>query len=49
MSVEQMRAFIAKEYDGQRWKDKVFRMSDGQVIAVYYSLLKKGDKNVKRK
>lgn len=39
MSVEQMRAAILKVYSGDRWAYKVKRMSDKQVIAVYYRLL----------
>ena len=39
MSVPDMRSAIAKVYPGQKWKFKVARMSDQQVIAVYYSFL----------
>lgn len=41
MSVEQMRAAIAKAYSGQRWEDKVKAMSSNQVIAVYNRMLNK--------
>lgn len=39
MSVDLMRDAILKVYDGQKWKDKVARMSDNQIIAVYYKFL----------
>lgn len=39
MSVEQMRDALMKAYPGQRWSDKVKKMSDNQVIAVYYRML----------
>lgn len=39
MSVQQMRAEIAKVYAGLSWKNKVSKMSDGQVVAVYHKFL----------
>ena len=39
MSSEQMRSAILKAYDGKKKKNKVARMSDQQVIAIYYRLL----------
>ena len=39
MSVDLMREAILKVYDGQKWTDKVARMSDNQIIAVYYKFL----------
>lgn len=41
MSVEQMRSAIRNAYSGQRWSDRVDKMSDQQVIAVYFRLLYK--------
>ncbi len=35
MTVEQMRAEVAKLYTGESWKKKVSSMSDGQIIAIY--------------
>ena len=39
MSTEQMRAEISKAY---KWKNKVAKMSDKQVIAIYLNLKKRG-------
>ena len=46
MSVEQMREAFkdARRYKGaQKWKDKVDRMSDKQVTAIYFRMLKGGE------
>ena len=42
MSVECMRSTIRKVYDTDTWRYKVDHMKDGQVIAVYYSFLRRG-------
>ena len=43
MSVEQMRAILKKQYHGAyRWVNKVNRMSDNQVLAVYHRRLSSG-------
>lgn len=34
-----MRAEIRKAYDGPYWKNKVDKMPENQVIAVYYKML----------
>lgn len=40
MSVEQMRAVLKKQYNGAyKWVNRVNKMSDSQVIAVYYRML----------
>ena len=40
MSVEQMRAVLKKQYSGAyKWVNRVNKMSDAQVIAVYYRML----------
>lgn len=36
MSVEQMRAWLQELYPSKHWKERVERMTDRQVIAVYY-------------
>lgn len=41
MSVSNMRSAIAKVYPGQSWKYKVAKMSDQQVIAVYFSFVQR--------
>ena len=47
MSVEQMRNVILDAYSGDSWKLRVSKMSDEQVIAVYYKLLDTGKLNKK--
>lgn len=42
MSPQQQRLEIKKIYPGKNWSDKVDRMSDNQVIAVYLRLKGKG-------
>lgn len=39
MSVPDMRVAIANVYPGQSWKYKVAKMSDQQVMAVYFSFV----------
>lgn len=43
MEVWQMRNYILqhpKYAESQTWKDKVMKMKDSQVIAIYYKFLK---------
>lgn len=35
MTMEQMRAEVAALYTGPKWKEKVARMPDGQILAIY--------------
>lgn len=37
--VEDMRAYISDVYKGERWKHKVARMPDAQVMAIYFSFM----------
>lgn len=37
-----MRQRVADAYDGLSWKEKVERMPDYQVVAIYYKFLKDG-------
>lgn len=40
MSVEQMRAILKRQYNGAfKWVNRVNKMSDAQVIAVYHRML----------
>ena len=44
MTIEYMRQYLRKCYGGaQKWVNKVNKMSDNQVIAVYYRIVQ--DKN----
>ena len=41
MSVDQMRAILKKQYGGAyKWVNKVNAMSDKQIIAVYYRIVR---------
>ena len=40
MKVEQMRSEIAKIYESVKWRNRVKKMPDNQVIAVYHSFLR---------
>lgn len=42
MSISQMREAIAKVYEGIRWKARVSKMAENQVIAIYRSFQKSG-------
>lgn len=35
MTVEQMRAEVARLYSGAQWRQKVARMPDKQIVAIY--------------
>ena len=35
MTLEQMRAEVARLYSGYGWRDKVARMPDKQILAIY--------------
>ena len=37
-----MRGWVRSAYPGPNWKKKVDKMSDDQIIALYYSLVKQG-------
>lgn len=41
MTVERMREEVIDAYPGSKWKARVDRMTDSQVIATYHSLLDK--------
>lgn len=40
-NLNDMREIVRNEYPGQKWKDKVDKMSDSQVIALYYQFINK--------
>lgn len=42
MRVCQMRARIKSVYPSKRWRSRVDKMQDEQVIAVYFNMLKEG-------
>ncbi len=44
MEVWQMRNYIAAEYNTASWKDKVQKMPEKQVMDVYFSFLKRKEK-----
>lgn len=42
MTVREMRREISKVYPGECWKNRVSKMPEDQVIAVYFSFLETG-------
>lgn len=42
MSIEQMRAAVISVYPGKKWKERVDRMPDAQVVAIYKSFVQEG-------
>ena len=47
MNVSDMRNWLLKMYPGPKWLEKVARMPDNQVMAVYFSMKKKGQQPIK--
>lgn len=47
MTVREMRDYILSMYPGERWAYKVAHMDDNQVMAVYFSMKKKGQQPIK--
>ena len=41
MTIEQMRAELAKLYSGEKWQNRVKAMSNSQVVAIYKRNLEK--------
>ena len=42
MSVADMRRLVANAYTGEKWKSKVRRMPDDQIVAIFHSMVLKG-------
>lgn len=42
MSIQQMRDALSVLYSGQKWIDRVKKMSDAQVLAIYNQKLSEG-------
>ena len=49
MNVETMRSEIAKVYSGDGWKNKVKKMPENQVVAVYLNFKKTGMFDIQNK
>lgn len=43
MSSAQMRDYVANKYPSKAWKDKVAKMSDKQIVAVYFRMIGRED------
>jgi len=41
MNLHEMRNFISNAYPGQKWKNRVKKMGENQIIAIYYSMIKR--------
>lgn len=39
MNLHEMREFISNAYPGQKWKNRVKKMGENQIIAIYYSMI----------
>lgn len=48
MSIDNMRSHVENAYDSDSWKRKVRLMPDNQVIAIYKSLLNRGQLEKKK-
>ncbi len=42
MTIEQMRDWVTSAYPGDYWKNKVKKMPDKKIIALYHSLIRQG-------
>lgn len=42
MTIASMRKAISRVYNSPRWFNRVAKMPDNQVIAIYYSFLEQG-------
>jgi len=42
MTISNMRDWVISAYPGDKWKEKVKKMPDDQIIPIYYRLIKKG-------
>ena len=49
MDIRYMRGFVAEQYPGIKWKEKVRHMSEEQIVAIYYSMVNRKNKQTKSK
>lgn len=38
MTIEQMRDYISRQYNGDKWKNRCKTMRPSQVMGIYYSM-----------
>jgi len=48
-TISEMRTYLYSKYWGKKWKDKVDRMGETQVIAVWSSFQKKAQEKIQKK
>lgn len=48
MTVTGMREHISKVYDADKWHRKVLNMPDSQVIAIYHTMVERGQLPIKK-
>ncbi len=48
MNIHEMRNFISKAYPGQKWKNRVKKMGENQIIAIYYNLVNRESPGLQR-
>lgn len=49
MLIENIRAEVKDMYPGEKWKHKVARMSDSQVMAIYYGKNNRKEKSIAKR
>jgi len=49
MRVDQMRAIVSQRYPNHRWGNRVKKMPDRQVIAIYHSIMERRKKEEEQK
>lgn len=42
MQVYKMRARVKSVYPSPKWESKVNKMTDGQIIAIYHTMIRQG-------
>lgn len=48
-TINEMRTYLYSKYWGKKWKDKVDRMSETQVIAIWISFQKRSQEKLQKK
>lgn len=48
MTVNSMREYVSKMYNSDKWRLRVHGMDDNQVIAIYHTMIERGQKPPKK-
>lgn len=46
-SISEMANFLTRRYSGTAWRNRVFNMSDAQITATYFKVLRQDEKRAK--